>query len=927
MKNFLYGLTFLQPFIVDGAALMLRLFLGVAAVFFLLHALLSIFFPYPLDYGEAPLIDQAMRLSAGQNIYRPDLSSPPYTVANYPPLYPLTLVPFANSSLAFLAGRAISTLSALASALFLGLIIYSYSKDRLAALTTALIFLAIPYVVHWSGLLRVDLLALALSLAALYLLVRSPVTRRSVIAAGLLLVAAIYTRQSYALAAPLAAFVWLWRQERRRAIELALLVGGASLILFILLNLLTGSGFFFNIVTANVNEFSMDRLGRELEGLAFMVPILLALGLLLLVRGRGRLPFWPFFAAYLIGALLSTLTIGKIGSNVNYFLEMSAALALVAGVFVFWSQPYPWRHVAFLILLALQTGWLLQATLEKAFDERLIWRRSEAVALADLADLVAKAEGPILADEFMGLITLKQQPLYLQPFETTQLEQAGIWDQTALLEAIQQKSFPLILIYQLPSSSLHRERWTPEMLSAIEENYRPVRVEALTTVYRPQEEGQAGLAVPEPTQGETFNSDQVRMDPLSRIGQQPYVLQPEIAANPLNPDHLAALVTTTSFAECENFSECETDLMLYISTDGGQSWQEQRPFSKPRQFTAAGSLGFGPDGTLYVVSIRDESVTLKQGHSDTDYEISDSAQKEVTRAQVSPKPWLRIEPETGALFLSYAAQFQNTLVMPSLNRSTDAGATWSFTARADQSVALADVNNGRSMPPGDVQVLLGDDDHVAMVWIWGQESGGWPRDVWLATSTDGGENFSPPSRIAETWGPINTASQGSNYYIVYRSGTEQSQALGLAFSDNNGRTWRSTLISSDIPLNFDIDKAPGLGVAPDGTIDLLFYVQADGGAGCALDLQRWQQALDRGWTDTCAYHVYYTYSQDGGQSFSEPLRLDITAIQGNRFVQIAGFSQAGSHMGMASTDAAAYPIWIETQGQEGTQAVTVRLER
>lgn len=927
MKTFLPSWSFLQPFIAEGATLMLRLFLGVAAAFFVIHSLLAIFFPYPLDYAEAPLVDQAMRLAAGQNIYRPNLDSPPYTVSNYPPLYPLSLVPFANSSLAFFAGRTISVLSALASALFLGLIIYSQSKDRLAALGTALIFLAVPYLVHWSGLLRVDMLALALSLAALYLLVRSPVTRLSVIGAGLLLVAAIYTRQSYALAAPLAAFAWLWRQERRRAIELALLVGGLSLILFILLNLLTGGGFFFNIVTANVNEFSLERLGRELGELALTVPVLLALGLLFLIRGAGRLSFWPLLAFYLIGAVLSALTVGKIGSNVNYFLEISAALALMAGVFLFWSRSWPWWHVAILLLLALQTGWLIRLTLEQAFDERLIWRRSEAVALTDLADLVAKAEGPVLADEFMGLVTLDQQPLYLQPFEVTQLAEAGLWDQSALLEAIQQKSFPMILVYQLPSSGLHRERWTPEMLAAIQENYRPVRVAALTTVYQPQAEGQAGLAVPDPAGGNTFPSDQVQVGPLSRISQKPFVFQPEIVANPQNPDHLAAMMTTTSFDECESLSECQTDLLLYLSTDGGQNWVEQRPFSKPREFTAAGSLGFGPDGTLYVVSIRDETVSLKQSDSDAGYEISGSAQNEVTRAQVSAKPWLRIDPATGALFLSYAAQFQDTLVMPSLNRSTDAGESWSFTARADQSVTQSDVDNGRSMPPEDVQTLPGDDNRVALVWTWSEESWSWPRDIWLATSTDGGETFSTPRRIAETWGPINTASQGSNTYIVYRPGTEQSQGIGLAFSGDYGRTWRSSLISGNLPLTFDVDKAPGLGVAPDGTIDLVFYVQADGGAGCALDLQRWQEALERGWTDSCAYHVYYSYSQDGGQSFSEPLRLNEAAIQGHRFVQVGGFSRPGSHMAVASTDAAAYPIWIDTQGAEGTQAVTARLER
>jgi hypothetical protein len=54
----------------------------------------GITFPYPLDHGEGPLLDQAMRLARFENIYRRDLTLPPYTLANYPPLFPLAQAPF-----------------------------------------------------------------------------------------------------------------------------------------------------------------------------------------------------------------------------------------------------------------------------------------------------------------------------------------------------------------------------------------------------------------------------------------------------------------------------------------------------------------------------------------------------------------------------------------------------------------------------------------------------------------------------------------------------------------------------------------------------------------------------------------------------------------------------------------------------------------
>jgi hypothetical protein len=484
----------LRPYIQDGAKVMLVMFLSLAMLFFLAYILLAVFHRYPLDYGEAPLVDQAMRLAAGQNIYRTDLSSPPYTVSNYPPLYPLALALFVKlSGPSFLAGRVISILSTLASALVLRLIIKTFTQDRLAANITAMFFLAIPYVVYWSPLLRVDMLALALSLTGLYVLVRGSTTRRDLVVSSLLLVAAVFTRQSYILAAPLAAFVWLWTNDKRNAITLAALVGAMTILLFITLNVITQGGFYFNVITANVNEFDIERLEDWMSRLRGTAPILLYFGGAFLLLAPGRVRSWPLLVPYLIGASLSALTIGKIGSNANYLLELSAALSLVAGAVVAWSRGRSWIYAAILILLTLQTGQLMQYTLSYPVDD-LKSRLKPSKELKDLEWIVQTADDPAMADEFMGFFTLENRPLYIQPFEVTQLAEAGLWDQSDLLDSIRQKEFSVILIHHYMGGPAYKERWTPEMLSAIMQNYHADQFRANSIVFRPNEDSEVAIA-------------------------------------------------------------------------------------------------------------------------------------------------------------------------------------------------------------------------------------------------------------------------------------------------------------------------------------------------------------------------------------------------------------------------------------------------
>ncbi len=471
----------------DGAKIMFLVFSALVLIICVVYQLLSVTFPYSMDYGEAPLVDQAMRLASGQNIYRTDISTPPYTISNYPPVYVAVLaigVKIFGVTSAFFFGRIISVLSAWAAVIMIILIIYTPTRDRFAALSAGVTFLAFPFVVYWSPLLRIDMLALALSLGGLCLLVREPLTLRRFSLASLLLVAAIYTRQSYALAAPLAGFIWLLTRDWRQALRLAGLVGGLTLILFFLFNGLTHGGFYFNIVTANVNEFKMANLKYHWDQLREIALIPLIFGGLSLFLSRRLNPLWTLAAPYLLGAALSAVTIGKIGSNVNYLLELCVALSLAVGVIVASSRvhlPVYSLRAVLLIMLVFAVGNMLHFTLQDQTGD-LRERRAETRELSALKALVAKTQGPILADEYMGMISLQGRPLEIQPFEVTQLAWAGKWDQTPLLESIKNKEYSAIIIYDKPWAN---ERWTQEMFDAINGSYTLSDIVAENKVYVP----------------------------------------------------------------------------------------------------------------------------------------------------------------------------------------------------------------------------------------------------------------------------------------------------------------------------------------------------------------------------------------------------------------------------------------------------------
>jgi ABC-type glycerol-3-phosphate transport system permease component len=482
-----------------SAATPQRVLLFVATAIFLLagawaaslvarHGIAALAFPYPLNYGEGPLLDQAVRLQELQNIYPSDLSKPPYVISNYPPLFVLLQAPLVWAfGPAYLYGRAISLLSTFAVAGLIAATINTLTRDRTASVAGGLTFLAVPFVVHWSSLDRVDMLGLALSWGGLYTIVRRPY-RRGVILAALLLVAAVYTRQTYALAAPLAALAWLLaRGQRRHALGLATLTGGLGLLLLGVLNALTEGGFYFHTITANANEFRWELVTDNLSFMGSFMPLLLVGGLAFVVLGfRTRPGGWWLVGAYLASTVATAFLIGKIGSDVNYLLELSAALALATGSLVGRYPSRPGVRTALLLALAVQVAIMVQASqfTYARFQAGVIENRD---GLAQLQEVIEDSNGPVLADEYAGLLPLEGRSIYLQPFEMTQLQRDGKWNQRPLIASIERREFPAILIWKPPyASGVYRERWTREMLKTIDVNYRSTHKYASTLVYRPR---------------------------------------------------------------------------------------------------------------------------------------------------------------------------------------------------------------------------------------------------------------------------------------------------------------------------------------------------------------------------------------------------------------------------------------------------------
>jgi Dolichyl-phosphate-mannose-protein mannosyltransferase len=492
-----------------GAALLLIAGLLYCASIDLRCARDSLAYPFGLDYGEGIVWQQALMIP-GPRMYGP-IDHMPFIVFHYPPVYHLVsraVMTLGVDPLA--AGRAVSiAATAVIMASIAWLVVYGLagrvgrSAQLVGGVTGALLPLTFTPVQLWFVLMRIDMLAIALAFLGIALTVRATRHPEWLALAVPAFVLSVYTKQTE-LAAPVAALAVLLTMKPRAAILAILGCAVLGLCALAWLEWRTAGGFLRHIVSYNINSWSFKQLALQLRretlyallllvavaGLAALWPRRVALFQLPDVGASGTWPaVVPIVSLWLLISLAMLWSLGKTGSNVNYFIEAMCICAVPAGMVVglCWQTVIgaPGRSKMALRfgLVGLTLGLAAESLKRRPFCPTDYVSAGLVAIQESLVQEIAKQDRPVASEDMVLLLRGGQEvPIELAIFH--ELSQTGQWDQRRILDLIDVHAFAFVIT--TPDKLYTAQRYTPEMLAAIARAYPRVETHGPYVVQYPE---------------------------------------------------------------------------------------------------------------------------------------------------------------------------------------------------------------------------------------------------------------------------------------------------------------------------------------------------------------------------------------------------------------------------------------------------------
>jgi hypothetical protein len=494
---------------------------------YLQDAWAAVRYPFELDYGEGIVWQQAL-LIPGARMYG-DITRYPFIVFHYPPLYHLTVrAAIGLGGDGLLAGRTISLLSTLATGALAAALTHDIVRPHVSrgiALTAAavaglVLFLYWPVAI-WSPLMRVDMLATALSFLGIWLAGRAFRRPGWLYLAVLSFVLAVYTKQT-CIAAPGAVLLVGLGVDRRHTLKAygcGLLIGLAALAV---LTWASDGGFLRHILVYNLNRYSLRAAGAlVLEEWPQSLFLILALGglaagwkaparppgsppaesLLQRVRLDATARSMAVLTLYLLISTVMITTLGKSGAKLNYLIEWMCLWSVLTGILVAatlarvvsatgrWAAPPGHdKRVALALLLpaALMVAIRLMPTPRYDVDRKPGHVRQLETLVAEISD----ARGPVLSDD-MVLLLRAGKGVPWEPAIFAELASTGRWDEHLITSMIADRAFAFILTRGQPGTELYDARYTPAVTQAIQQAYPRTGQMAGRTLHLPPAHDQA----------------------------------------------------------------------------------------------------------------------------------------------------------------------------------------------------------------------------------------------------------------------------------------------------------------------------------------------------------------------------------------------------------------------------------------------------
>lgn len=428
-----------------------------------------------------------------------------------------------------------------------------------------------------------------------------------------------------------------------------------------------------------------------------------------------------------------------------------------------------------------------------------------------------------------------------------------------------------------------------------------------------------------------------------------------IAVNPTDPDNILASGKDYTPSEA---GDCVWD-GIYVTKDGGRTWEnsnlpgsnwhrlEDPTYPAHEEFSKFWCatdpvLAFGPDGTAYWTvmpyqcdaisgSKTGDGVHPSGGFNDWLWTcssmyvlVSDDGGETwpiVREVAFGPrlehdKQWISVAPNG------------NVLLCWDRSEEVDSGGTPAeqLTPQGDM-VCSVSTDKGRSWAewqpvnpewPGFLPWVDWDaDNHAWMAAIDGE-------NVLVSHSGDGldwseptvvGTYTNPPPQGPFGWTALDNSTfrmftlptmavdrtdgpHGGNLYVAWMDHATGDGEVLVSRSTDHGSTWSPpTRVHDDAPDSGKDQFMPAIGVGPDGTVDIVWYDKRDD-------------------PDNHRFHLYHAYSTDGGETWSENLRVSEVAVDEQYSHHQNGMIFMGDYIDIDHSEGMAYPVWVDTRNQQ-----------